>query len=72
MMRVLTLAMSMPVSMMVVHTSTWASPSTICSMTEESCCSLIFPWPTTTFTSSPRSFWIREAVRSMDSTRLWR
>ena len=72
MMRVLTLEMSMPVSMMVVHTRMSASPSTMACMTEESSCSLIFPWPTTIRTSGPSIFWMREAVRSMDSTRLWR
>ena len=62
----------MPVSMMVVHTSTSASPSTMRCMAELICCSFIFPWPMTIRTSGPRSFWRREAVRSMVSTRLCR
>ena len=41
-------------------------------MTEDSSCSLIFPWPVTMRTSSPSIFWSREAVVSMLSTRLWR
>ena len=62
----------MPVSMMVVQTRMSASPSTMACMTEESSLSLIFPWPVTTRTSGPSSFWMRAAVRSMVSTRLWR
>ena len=58
--------------MMVVQTSTSASPSTMARMTADSSCSPIFPWPVTTWTSGPSSFWMREAVRSMLSTRLWR
>ena len=62
----------MPVSMIVVQTITWASPSIICCMTEVSCCSVIFPWATTTLISSPSISLMRAAVRSMVSTRLWR
>ena len=62
----------MPVSMMVVQTSTWASPSTICCITELSSFSFIRPWATTTFASGPVSSLTRAAVESMDSTRLWR
>ena len=62
----------MPVSMMVVQTRMSASPSTICCITLESSCSPICPWPTAMRVSGPRSFWSREATRSMLSTRLWR
>ena len=57
---------------MVVQTRTSASPSTMACMTEDNSCSPILPWPVTMRTSGPSIFWMREAVRSMDSTRLWR
>ena len=72
MMSVFTLGMSMPVSMMVVQTRMSASPSTMACMTEDSSCSVIFPWPVTMRTSGPSIFWSRAAVASILSTRLWR
>ena len=72
MIRVFTLAMSMPVSMMVVHTSTSTSPSDTRVITSPSSSWLILPWPTATTASSPSSSLIRAAVRWMVSTRLWR
>ena len=71
MMRVLTLGMSIPVSMMVVHTSTWVWPWVTLSMTADSSLSSIRPWATSTVTSGSRAM-IREAVRSMLSMRLCR
>ena len=72
MMRVFTLAMSMPVSMMVVHTSTSISPSDMRVITSPSSSWLILPWATPTTASSPSISLMRAAVRSMVSTRLWR
>ena len=71
MIRVFTLGMSMPVSMMVVHTSTWVSPLTTLSMTEESMFLSICPWATATVTPS-NMLRRRTAVRSMSSMRLCR
>ena len=55
MISVFTLGMSMPVSMMVVHTSTSMSPSAIRPMTRLSSPSDIFPWAVSTTTPSPSS-----------------
>ena len=72
MMRVLALGRSMPVSMMVVHTSTFSSPSVIRLITSSMASWVILPWATPTAASSPSMAWMRLAVRSMVSTRLWR
>ena len=72
MIKVFTLGMSMPVSMMVVHTSTWISPSAICCITELSSRSAIFPWAMPMAASSPSHWRSRPAVDSMFSTRLCR
>ena len=72
MMRVFTLAMSMPVSMMVVQTSMSTSPSDTRVITSFSSSWPILPWPTAMDTFSPSSSLIRAAVRWMVSTRLWR
>ena len=62
----------MPVSMMVVHTSTSMSPSAMRLMTRLSSPSAILPWAVSTVTPSPSSCRSREAVESMFSTRLCR
>ena len=72
MMRVFTLGISMPVSMMVVHTSTSMLPSAIRPMTRLSSPSAILPWAVSTVTPSPSSCCRREAAASMFSTRLCR
>ena len=69
MMRVLQLATSTPVSMMVVHTSTSMLPSNSWAQTEESSRSPILPWATATLASGAICR-TREAQASMDSTRL--
>ena len=67
----LALGMSMPVSMMVVHTRMSTSPSVIWLMTSLMASWVILPWATATRASGSMA-WMRAAVRSMVSTRLWR
>ena len=71
MMRVFTLGMSTPVSMMVVHTRTEISPAYIRDMTSLICSSVMRPWATATGTSG-KLCWSFSAVWSMVSMRLWR
>ena len=62
----------MPVSMMVVHTSTSMSPSAMRCITSLSWLSLILPWAVAMTTFSPNSCCSLKAAESMLSTRLWR